>query len=269
MMFQQRFPSCRSLPMSNDLGAAARAAAEAARRAAAEGLAVIDDPDSILKCTNKVYLAQLLERYKIGAPKTLLIHRDNADQVISILGLPCILKQPDGTFSQGVVKVDTVRGLDQQIERMLERSEMIVGQEFLPTEFDWRIGVLDGQPLWVCKYHMAKDHWQIVKRSDRGNAHFGEVEAMPVEEAPRDVVETAVRAANLIGDGLYGVDLKQVRNRNYVIEVNDNPNIDAGFEDAVLKEQLYLRIMESFVRRIEQRASRSHHGERQQKIAAV
>ena len=36
-----------------------------ARRAAAEGLVVIDDPDSILKCTNKVYLAELLTRHDL------------------------------------------------------------------------------------------------------------------------------------------------------------------------------------------------------------
>lgn len=232
------------------------------RRAAAEGLAVIDDPDSILKCTNKVYLAQLLERHKIGAPKTMIIHRDNVDEVTSTLGLPCILKQPDGSFSQGVLKVESPAALAAEVERMLERSDLIVGQEFAPTEFDWRVGLIDGVPLYVCKYHMAKDHWQIVKRDDTGDPDYGRVETLAAEDAPRDVVETAVRAANLIGDGLYGVDLKQMNGRTYVIEVNDNPNIDAGFEDAFLKERLYLRIMESFLRRIEHRSSRSQNGEK-------
>jgi glutathione synthase/RimK-type ligase-like ATP-grasp enzyme len=59
-----------------------------------------------------------------------------------------------------------------------------------------------------------------------------------------------VRAANLIGDGLYGVDLKQVGRECYVIEVNDNPNIDAGTEDAVLKDALYREVMGVFLRRI-------------------
>ena len=58
------------------------------RRAAAEGLVVIDDPDSILKCTNKVYLAEILARHRIPAPKTLLVHRDNVDQIIPTLGCP-------------------------------------------------------------------------------------------------------------------------------------------------------------------------------------
>jgi glutathione synthase/RimK-type ligase-like ATP-grasp enzyme len=65
------------------------------------------------------------------------------------------------------------------------------------------------------------------------------------------VISTALKAANLIGDGLYGVDLKQIGSKVYVIEVNDNPNIDAGVEDAVLKEDLYRRIMQGIMRRVE------------------
>jgi glutathione synthase/RimK-type ligase-like ATP-grasp enzyme len=76
---------------------------------------------------------------------------------------------------------------------------------------------------------------------------------MAVAEAPQEVVKLALKAANLIGDGLYGVDIKQVGSRCYVIEVNDNPNVDAGNEDGVLKDALYREIMGSFVRRIEAR----------------
>ena len=49
-----------------------------------------------------------------------------------------------------------------------------------------------------------------------------------------ELLRIALKAANLIGDGFYGVDLKQVGNRYYVMEVNDNPNVDAGNEDGVL-----------------------------------
>jgi hypothetical protein len=77
-----------------------------ARRAAAEGLVVVDDPDSILKCMNKVYLNELLSRHRVPVPRTLMVHRDNVDQVIPVLGLPCILKQPDSAFSLGVTKIE-------------------------------------------------------------------------------------------------------------------------------------------------------------------
>lgn len=222
-----------------------------ARRALAEGLIVIDDPDSIVKCTNKVYLAELLDRHNIPTPKTLMIHRDNVDTVRTELGLPCILKQPDSSFSQGVVKVEDEQSLAAQLDQLLDSSELVIAQEFLPTEFDWRVGVFDRQPLFVCKYYMAGKHWQIINREHNGSKRYGKVEAVPVERAPRRVVRTAMRAANLIGDGLYGVDIKQCRGKCYVIEVNDNPNIDAGAEDAFIKEELYTRIMNIFLQRIE------------------
>lgn len=224
------------------------------RQAAAAGLVVIDDPDSILKCNNKVYLAELLARHRLPAPRTLMVHRDNVEQIIPALGLPCVLKQPDSSFSIGVTKAESEQELFEKVAALLKKSDLIVAQEFIPTEFDWRVGILDRKPLFVCKYFMAAGHWQIV-RHDGTQAGYAEgaVRAMPVAEAPEDVVKTALRATNLIGDGLYGVDIKQVGNRCCIIEVNDNPNIDAGNEDGVLKDALYREIMGSFARRVEVR----------------
>ncbi len=225
-----------------------------AQRAAAEGLVVMDDPDSMLKCSNKVYLAELLSRHSIPIPKTLVIHRNNINDITKVLGLPCILKQPDSAFSMGVVKVETDDKLNEEVLRLLSKSDLIVGQEFLPTSFDWRVGICDRRPLYVCRYYMARRHWQIIKRDEAGNTHSeGEADTLSVGEAPDEVVKTALKAANLIGDGLYGVDLKQVGQKYYVIEVNDNPNIDAGIEDAVMKDALYREIMGVFLKRIEQR----------------
>jgi glutathione synthase/RimK-type ligase-like ATP-grasp enzyme len=222
------------------------------RRATAEGLVVIDDPESILKCNNKVYLAELLARHNLPAPKTLMVHHDNVGQIVASLGLPCVLKQPDSSFSVGVAKVESEQELHEKVNALLQKSELIVAQEWLPTAFDWRVGILDRRPLFVCKYFMAAGHWQIVKR-EAGHSGYeeGPVEAVAVAEAPEEVVKVALKAANLIGDGLYGVDIKQVGNRCYVIEVNDNPNVDAGNEDGVLRDALYREIMGSFVRRIE------------------
>ena len=78
----------------------------------------------------------------------------------------------------------------------------------------------------------------------------GESATMSVGEAPGQVVNMAVGAARLVGRGLYGVDLKQVEERCYLIEVNCNPNIDAGVEDEVLGEALYREIVGVFARRI-------------------
>jgi glutathione synthase/RimK-type ligase-like ATP-grasp enzyme len=225
-----------------------------ARRAAAEGLVVIDDPDSILKCNNKVYLAETLARHRIPAPKTLLVHRDNVKQIIPALGLPCVLKQPDSSFSLGVVRVATAEELPAKVNGLLDKSELIVAQEYLPTEFDWRVGIIDRRPLFVAKYFMAPGHWQIILHgADKHDFVEGKTEALSAGAAPDRVVKIALRAANLIGDGFYGVDIKQVGKRLYVIEINDNPNVDAGNEDSVLKDTLYREVMGVFLKRIEAR----------------
>jgi glutathione synthase/RimK-type ligase-like ATP-grasp enzyme len=223
-----------------------------ARRAAALGMVVIDDPDSILKCNNKVYLNEILTRHRLPVPKTMIVHRDNVGEILPALGLPCIVKQPDGAFSNGVTKVETEQALGPALDAYFERSELVVAQQWLPTDFDWRVGVLDQRPLYVCKYLMAPGHWQVIKR-ERGRKLEGATIALAVGEAPAEVVNTAVGAANLIGDGFYGVDLKQVGGRAYVIEVNDNPNVDAGNEDGVLKDALYREIMGVFLRRVRER----------------
>jgi glutathione synthase/RimK-type ligase-like ATP-grasp enzyme len=224
-----------------------------ARRAVAEGLVVIDDPESIVKCTNKVYLAELLERHGVRTPKTLIVHRDNIGRVAAELGFPCVLKAPDSAFSLGVVKIDDEADLTEAAALLLGRSELAIAQEFLPTDFDWRVGVLDRRPLYVCRYLMAKKHWQIIQHGSDGGFVEGRVDTLSVGETPGEVVSTAVKAANLVGDGLYGVDLKQIGRRCYIMEVNDNPNIEAGCEDLVLKDALYREIMGVFLRRIEQR----------------
>jgi len=222
-----------------------------ARRAAAEGLVVIDDPDSILRCTNKVYLAELLTRHAIPQPRTRIVSRGNADIVLSELGLPCILKQPDSSFSQGVVKVADKEDFSRQVHALLDRSDLVLAQEYLPTEFDWRVGVLDSRVLYVCKYFMAGGHWQIIHRDNAGRMREGDSECLPLDQAPPAVVRLALRVTRLIGDGLYGVDIKQVGRKLYVIEVNDNPSIDAGVEDEILGNRLYESIMQTIMHRIE------------------
>jgi glutathione synthase/RimK-type ligase-like ATP-grasp enzyme len=228
-----------------------------AQRAAAEGLVVMDDPESILRCTNKVFLAEVLARHKIRSPPTVVLHRDNVETAPPLLGFPCVLKQPDSSFSQGVVKVDDLESFRRETGRLLQRSDLIVAQAFMPTAFDWRIGVLARRPLFACKYYMARRHWQIIKR-ERDTLEEGGSEAVPLEAVPAAVLAAAVAAANLMGDGLYGVDLKEVDGKVVVIEVNDNPSIDGGFEDALLGDTLYREIMREFRKRLD--AGRSSHG---------
>ncbi len=100
---------------------------------------------------------------------------------------------------------------------------------------------------------MSRDHWQIVKHESDGRHTEGGFETLGIEDAPAAVVRMALRAADLIGDGLYGVDLKETADGPVVIEVNDNPSLDAGVEDLVLGEDLYRRMIGEFVERLDRR----------------
>jgi len=224
-----------------------------ARRAAREGLVVLDDPLSILRAANKVFLAQVMTRQRIPQPETLIVHRGNVSQIARDLGFPCVLKQPDSQFSKGVIKVESEAELKRQTRAMLERSDLIIAQRFTPTEYDWRIGVLDGVAIYACRYFMAKDHWQIIRRDDAGEKDEGAHETLAIADVPPNVLSIAVQAAKTVGQGLYGVDLKQFGSAVTVIEVNDNPNIDFGIEDLVLKDALYQRVMGYFIKRLEAR----------------
>ncbi|MFD2189259.1 RimK family protein [Pistricoccus aurantiacus] len=226
-----------------------------ARRAEHEGLVVIDDPRSILRCTNKVYLHALLRTKGVAAPGGVLLNRHDMGRLeakSAELRFPMVLKVPDGSFSRGIVKIESLEQLRQESVRLFESSALLLLQEWLPTDFDWRIGVLDGQALFASRYYMARGHWQIYDHS-KGKTRSGGFSTHAPSDAPKAVVRAALKATRLIGDGLYGVDLKQVGERVVVIEINDNPNIDAGVEDTVLGRELYRRVMRVFLERMEAR----------------
>lgn len=228
-----------------------------AKRAEKEGMVVLDDAESILRCTNKIFLADLLNTNGVATPKTLIISRDRQEedlqQAIEALGYPMVIKIPDGSFSRGIVKVEDEAALRQALAELLKQSALVLAQAYTFTDYDWRIGMLNRKPIFSCQYFMTRGHWQIYKHSNSGRVISGNFKTLAVHETPKKVLDVATRAANLIGDGLYGVDVKQSGKEAMVIEVNDNPNIDAGVETVYLKDELYRIILQEFVRRLERK----------------
>ena len=187
-------------------------------------------------------------------PATEVLYKERPDeleQVATRLGFPWVLKIPDGCFSTGVIKVQDAQEMQEAASTLFEHSVLLLAQEYLYTEYDWRIGVLNRKPIFACQYFMSKGHWQIYNHKATAADINGECRTLAIHDAPKAVVDLAVRTANLIGDGLYGVDLKQSGERVVVIEVNDNPNLDAGIEDAWLQDDLYVLLLEEFIRRLD------------------
>src|SRR5579859_3929152 len=224
-----------------------------ARRAWQEGMPVIDDPISMIRCTNKVFLVELLQQNQVPTPPTVILAEDtDLAKAIDELGLPLVVKIPDGSFSRGVHKIETAAEFKRICDELFEETDLLLAQKFLPTEFDWRVGVLAGEPLFICQYRMARGHWQVVKYRPDGSSHEGGFRAFGLDQAPREVIDIAVRAARPIGDGFYGVDLKQTANGIVVMEVNDNPSLEHGIEDSVGKDDIWMRLLRWFIDRFEQ-----------------
>ncbi|MGI1680132.1 MAG: RimK family protein [Cellvibrionaceae bacterium] len=225
------------------------------RKAELEGLVVIDDPTSILRCCNKVFLQDAFSYSGVPTPKTKIVS-NNTDKELDALeaqfGYPLVLKIPNGSFSVGVSKAENREELKETLADVLQKSDLIIAQEFLYTDYDWRIGVLNNRPLYACRYYMVADHWQIYDHGD-DRIGSGGFETLPTYEVPKVVLDAALKAARIIGDGLYGIDVKQKGKKAYVIEVNDNPSLEHKVEDAFLGDELYMQIMSEFARRLENR----------------
>ncbi|TNE79872.1 MAG: ATP-grasp domain-containing protein, partial [Gammaproteobacteria bacterium] len=172
------------------------------------------------------------------------------DKVEEEFGYPVVLKVPEGSFSKGVFKANNREELSSHLEELLKTTALVLAQEYLYTDYDWRIGVFNNRPLYACRYYMARNHWQIYNH-DSKRFSSGGFETLPTYEVPREVLDAALRAAKVIGNGLYGVDIKQQGKQAYVIEINDNPNIDYKIEDAYLGDELYMLVMTEMARRLE------------------
>ncbi|WP_158771560.1 RimK family protein [Paraglaciecola sp. L1A13] len=226
-----------------------------ARKGEQEGLEVIDDATSILRCCNKVFLHDAFSYNKVPSPKSRFVS-NSSDETCELMeaefNYPMVLKLPESSFSIGVFKVENLVELKLKLVEMLRQSALVLIQEFVYTDFDWRIGVLNGRAIYACRYFMARNHWQIYNHSSK--KHFsGDFETLPTFEVPKPVLDAAVKASAIVGKGLYGVDIKQVNNQVYVIEVNDNPSLESKVEDLYLGKELYMLVMQEFANRLELR----------------
>lgn len=223
-----------------------------AAKAESENIPCIDDTQSIIRCCNKVFQYELLESKKIALPQTFIVDRKSEKLLAEEMSYPAVIKIPDGAFSRGVVKVENPREFRVAAADLLKKSDVVLAQEFVQSDYDWRIGILDEEALWACKYYMAEGHWQIYNHgAKKKDDKMGLYETVPLKDVPAEVMSTAIKAAKLMGNGLYGVDLKISNGKIIVMEVNDNPNIDGGIEDEVSGDKLYQAIIASLIRRIE------------------
>ncbi|MDD1675551.1 MAG: RimK family alpha-L-glutamate ligase [Methanomicrobiales archaeon] len=217
----------------------------AAKMAEFHGIPVIDDPDSIQICSDKINMYLHLMKNGVPLPETLFLRKDEITtgrlkEVFETLGTPLVVKEPSTSFSARVEKVDTVSEFMRVAKRFIKLSDWIVAQSYVESQFDWRVGVLHGEVLYACKYIIPTESFKI-QATVNGHVVYCAVKSVPHGEVPPRIVDTALQAADAIGTGLYGVDIKEKDEQVYVIEVNDNPSLEGG------EDEYYPRIYEQII----------------------
>jgi glutathione synthase/RimK-type ligase-like ATP-grasp enzyme len=210
-----------------------------ARWAEMLGKRVLDTSDSIRICCDKVNMYGRLDAAGVPIPQTRYLAPAEVDEPTAValfeaLGTPLVLKAPNSSFSAYVDKAATPEAFVRIGRRFLRRADRLVVQQYMPSEFDWRVITLHGHVLAVVQYRFARDRWKTMERGEAGEA--GVTTGVPRHEAPRRLLEIALAAAAAIGDSLYGIDVKEIAGDFVVIEVNDNPTIAATEEDQVNPE---------------------------------
>jgi glutathione synthase/RimK-type ligase-like ATP-grasp enzyme len=201
------------------------------------GLKVIDDPESIKICANKIHQYELFEKHDIPRIPTIFLNKDDLHhkkitEIFQKLGKPVVIKAPYTSFSRYVEKAACESSFREVTKRFFKKSDVIAIQKFTPTSFDWRVGVLNNEVLYVCKYMIPKGKWKHgAKLRGKPTVVWGRTDAVEQKDVPPRLCEVALQACSVIGRGLYGVDLKEVGGEFVVVEVNDNPSIYAGYED--------------------------------------
>lgn len=223
----------------------------ASRMAEIHGIPVIDDPDSIQICSDKVNMYLHLMKRNVRIPATTFVRKHEVNgrktqELFDSLGSPLVLKEPSTSFSARVEKVCSEQEFIRIAKRFMKLSDWIVVQQYIPSEFDWRIGVLDGDVLYACKYIIPSETFKI-QATVNGQTVYCAVKSIPLNQVPSMVIDCALAAGRAIGNGLYGVDLKEFNHSAYVIEVNDNPSLEGGEDECY--PDIYARIISRLIRR--------------------
>jgi ribosomal protein S6--L-glutamate ligase len=182
--------------------------------------------DAILRARDKLRTLQLLAREGIDLPTT--VFGDNPDDTADLLAMlgpaPHVIKLNEGAQGQGVLLAEKRSAAQGMIEAFRGLYANFLVQEFIGEAkgADLRCFVVEGKVV-------AAMQRQAPEGDFRANLHRGGI-ATAVTLTTVEI-ETAVRAAEVMGLGIAGVDLLRSRRGPLVLEVNSSPGLE-GIESA-------------------------------------
>jgi len=175
---------------------------------------------------DKLRALQVLSRYDLGIPPTEFV-RDKNDVLPAIErvgGAPVIIKLLEGTQGVGVILADSVKVAQAIIETMQSTRQNVLVQKFVAESKgrDIRAFVVGDRVVGSMRRVAQGDEF-------RSNVHRGgKAEVVELDERYK---ETAVRAAQVLGLRIAGVDMLEGKDGPSIMEVNSSPGLE-GIEGA-------------------------------------
>jgi len=170
---------------------------------------------------DKLRSLQILSRHHIGMPQTTFV-RDKKDVLPAIErigGAPVVIKLLEGTQGIGVLLAETVKSAEAIIELLQSQRQNVLVQKFVAESKgrDIRAFVV-GDRVVAAMRRVAQG------QEFRSNVHRGGLtEPVTLDET---YCETAVRAAQILGLRVAGVDMLEGKNGPQIMEVNSSPGLE-------------------------------------------
>lgn len=175
---------------------------------------------------DKLRSLQILSKHDIGIPRTMFV-RDRADVIPAIEhlgGAPVIIKILEGTQGVGVILAESIKIAEAIIETLQFAKQNVLIQQFVKESKG-----KDIRAFVVGDRVVAAMRRTAIGEEFRSNVHRGgQVEPVELEKSYE---ETAVRAAQIMGLHVAGVDLLEGNEGPIVMEVNSSPGLE-GIEAA-------------------------------------
>ncbi len=175
----------------------------------------------IARSRDKLHAMQLLSRHEIGLPQTAFVRRK--DDVLSSIervgGAPVIIKLLEGTQGVGVILADTVKVAQAIIETLQSKQQNVLIQKFVKESKgkDLRAFVVGDRVVAAMRRQAQGDEF-------RSNVHRGG--SATAVELSDEYQETAVRAAQIMGLRVAGVDMLEGADGPQIMEVNSSPGLE-------------------------------------------
>jgi len=185
------------------------------------GISTITSSLGLARSRDKLHAMQILSRHDIGLPQTAFVTRreDVLDAIERVGGAPVIIKLLEGTQGVGVVLADSVKVAQAIIEMLHSTKQNVLIQKFVRESKgkDIRAFVVGDQVVAAMRRQAAGDEF-------RSNVHRGG-SATPVE-LPEEYKSQAIRAAQVLGLRVAGVDMLEGNDGPQIMEVNSSPGLE-------------------------------------------